>query len=124
MQKERDSSVPQETPLAKNVARSTHTPGPWRVEHAVDHEWDISAPTWMSLAVVFGNEDEEPRLESEGHANARLIAAAPELLEALLKLREKFLDLYGCYPPPHGTGEKYHRAMLAADYAIKKARGE
>jgi hypothetical protein len=44
-----------------------------------------------------------------------------ELIHALDGLRWAFLKLYGCYPPPHGAGEKYFGAMQDADAALKKA---
>jgi hypothetical protein len=67
----------------------THTPGPWM---PVDAEWLMSQRTGMGfryfpvraagqtwdIANVFSDED-----DSEMAANARLIAAAPELLAAL-----------------------------------------
>ena len=49
-----------------------HTPGPWRVANGVQirSARDQIAKVWMMR-------------NGEGNANARLIAAAPELLEAL-----------------------------------------
>ena len=59
-----------------------HTPGPWNTElrpnHAPTDRWVITAKTVERVAVVSvrgGAESPE--------ANARLIAAAPDLLEAL-----------------------------------------
>lgn len=63
-----------------------HTPGPWRV--ANDQECDaffiqiISGPKKDIAIVYLAVED------SHGEANARLIAAAPELLDALRLLLE------------------------------------
>ena len=63
-----------------------HTPGPWKLDRSLqpaDGEYDyaISSPEHFVLAEAFG------RSANGGHppaeANARLIAAAPELLEAL-----------------------------------------
>ena len=67
--------------------RSLHTPGPWSVEDPIDNELTIveaNKPTheWKFIATVYlrqGNDpDEFPHHVSE--ANARLIAAAPDLL--------------------------------------------
>lgn len=70
---------------------SEHTPGPWsaRLRHGqsirigdTDFDgdvWQIDAPDWMYMAAVAtscGTNDEG------SEANARLIAAAPELLAA------------------------------------------
>jgi hypothetical protein len=71
----------------KRLAR--HTPGPWSVEDPIDHELSIveaGKPTheWQFIACVphgGKSEGDFPRVTAE--ANARLIAAAPELLEVL-----------------------------------------
>jgi len=74
---------------------SSHTNGPWTVGKWKDgHEVLVDAPNgdqdfkygkWEGLATVYGNEDHVDFNESHEKclANARLIAAAPELLEAL-----------------------------------------
>jgi hypothetical protein len=54
-------------------------------------------------------------LDAETEANARLIAAAPDLIEALKRL----LDA-----PSHGTHEAMRRANEAARAAIAKATQE
>jgi hypothetical protein len=51
-----------------------HTPGPWRYWHEDGYCGELNAPNGSLIAAF----------ESEPHeANARLIAAAPDLLEAL-----------------------------------------
>ena len=71
-----------------------HTPGPWRarVYQATEGhvaELSVDSEDWKDLARVFVQEDDrfsdEPLLGS-GEANARLIAAAPDLLAALEEL--------------------------------------
>lgn len=66
---------------------ASHTPGPWSVEDPIGGELsivEVNKPTheWKFIATVYlreGNDpDEFPHLVSE--ANARLIAAAPDLL--------------------------------------------
>ena len=67
------------------MKKAMHTPGPWSIDHdpcfSIDpHSVAISADGHESLAqVVWRMEDEGRSLRCE--ANARLIAAAPELLE-------------------------------------------
>ncbi len=62
---------------------SAHTPGPWRVDaHRQVVTVDYSERTGMSKLIA-PTHDGMPRAEQE--ANARLIAAAPDML-ALLKL--------------------------------------
>ena len=58
-----------------------HTPGPWVVDPAVRQGFTVYAP---KEGFIVGTQDEEGRYGAiESEANARLIAAAPELLEAL-----------------------------------------
>ena len=65
------------------------TPGPWAVcsgINAADRP-GIEAPGFRLSIVVYGTDDDEEgvfgRTGQEAEANARLIAAAPDLLEAL-----------------------------------------
>lgn len=92
---------------------SPHTPGPWEAR-----EWSIHAPTSVGTVVNgqfqlvaecsgTGARDLQTEIES---ANARLIAAAPEMLEAL----EGALDVLSAVMP--GS----HRTIRAA---IAKAKG-
>lgn len=65
----------------------THTPGPWRIDPAVYPESpkiypDNGSANFAYIARVNAGRD-------EFQANARLIAAAPDLLEALEKLMRK-----------------------------------
>lgn len=72
---------------------AAHTPGPWTVSlDEEEHTWSIDArkgerrlgyPRWMGLALVFGSEDEPHIGDPIGEANARLIAAAPQMLAAM-----------------------------------------
>lgn len=58
-----------------------HTPGPWEVEFSI-----IAAPDCKKCIVQFGF-DIRNHKNPEVLANARLIAAAPALLEALERAR-------------------------------------
>lgn len=68
---------------------ASHTPGPWAVPD-IDGVWDDTIPIHALDGSVVGTAwpltyrcgDDDP----ETQANARLIAAAPELLEALRNL--------------------------------------
>ncbi len=80
-----------------------YTPGPWKAGKQLrDGSFTITAPA----ATVFRCCPFHTS-ERNAEANARLIAAAPELLEALQALVE------------HGTDSPGH---LAAEAAIRKAR--
>jgi hypothetical protein len=65
---------------------SAHTPGPWEAENN-GHFWEISPKNIVSaqpyrVGDVCASDPENPNSGIQ-EANARLIAAAPELLEAL-----------------------------------------
>lgn len=62
-----------------------HTPGPWYIEKRTDMEgyWiTIPAPIGRKVIAEIDTGFDEP-WDSQQHANARLIATAPELLAAL-----------------------------------------
>ena len=93
-----------------------HTPGPWEVEHGSGYGelngWTIWNPNGdgYALAVAIGD---VVALHPHVEANARLIAASPDLLEALEGLEAYLRDT------PH------HNAVAAAHArkVIAKARG-
>jgi len=86
-----------------------HTPGPWGVNTATD------SFGWVNHAINWGrNYGEE-----ENQANARLIAAAPELLEALIDVLEACDGLGPC-----DCGASSTCAICKAQAAIAKAKGE
>ena len=61
---------------------SKHTPGPWHIDPAAEYdaaEYDINAKDSDIASVWQDNKSDD----QEAEANANLIAAAPELLEAL-----------------------------------------
>jgi hypothetical protein len=68
-----------------------HSPGPWTAERDTTtrktHCWRIHSPDVRDLAgLEFAHKQD---CDSYGAANARLIAAAPELLLALLTARDQ-----------------------------------
>ena len=83
-----------------------HTPGPW----VIDPCWDILGNTDDGNGMVCQiTTDAVPRAEAE--ANARLIAAAPDLLAALQQAEQQ-LD--------YGQIDAAHRIIIAA---IARATG-
>ncbi len=80
---------------------TTHTPGPWTID---DDRFIVSNK--MLIGQTFNTCDEYS-------ANARLIAAAPDLLEALEYL-------VGAYDIAAPTADDWDRARLA----ISKAKGK
>ena len=88
---------------------SAHTPGPWKVEYSEGDEWEVLAGANLPIAYISG---------WAGHStevNARLIAAAPDLLAALAGIIEiGKRDL---------TNPKYDAYFEEARAALKKAGG-
>ena len=93
---------------------SDHTPGPWEFSFLDNTERPGIEADRFSV-VIFGVRAEDDcgihgRTEKEEMANARLIAAAPDLLEALIELRSFYIETTGLPP-------------VAANKAIAKAKG-
>lgn len=83
-----------------------HTPGPWQVQkEALPNRVGITATNGRFITWTMGG---APNSESE--ANARLIAAAPDLLEALEVICREFAN--------------GHPLIQQGRAAIAKARGE
>ena len=103
-----------------------HTPGPWTVMPRMTHPWyDIKAAEWQVAEV-----ETDPDAPDESEANARLIAAAPDLLAALRECA--ILAEYGTTGPGKCksdalTAEKATALRLAVSTicraAIQKAEG-
>ena len=94
----------------------SHTPGPWEID---DDTLDVialkagDAPAYMACQPAYPAGRQLG--EAEVKANVRLIAAAPDLLAALIRMDEEF-----------GT-QNYTKsaddAVMMAQAAIKKATG-
>lgn len=100
------------------MAKRAHTPGPWAAFPYYCERGDGEEHRLIGLGqfdtiadVRMGSDDVPGDLE----ANARLIAAAPELLDALDELHAKAVV---------GTDEERYAALDKAWRAITKARGE
>ena len=98
---------------------SKHTPGPWEVAYQDKNGQSVVKGEHIEVATCWHHC--VGSIEKEMHANARLIAAAPELLEAL----RMFVVWYGLRDK-HDTllPPKMQEAELAqAMRAIAKAEG-
>ena len=95
---------------------SKHTPGPWKAKKWVgtDPYDDPDRPFVEVGNVHWSPKNWKPAAAIKQTANARLIAAAPELLEAL----ENLLKVH------EGEGGTQHNAADIARAAIAKAKGE
>jgi hypothetical protein len=91
---------------------TTHTPGPWAIGPTIAGGCDILAGRIGERVVVARAADNSLLPIDECAANARLIVAAPELLEALEGLLNALHS--------HTT----HPAIKSARAAIAKAKGE
>lgn len=91
-----------------------HTPGPWSVAVDLDgRECVVSEPDRVFLV---RHDVWAEGMRQEMEANARLIAAAPELLEALEWLGDHCPD-----PGDKGFGEWFEEFKAVARVAIAKA---
>lgn len=98
-------------------AETKHTPGPWSVDNDVDVIASLDGITVVDIAHVDPFGEKRPSAE----ADARLIATAPELLEALKDMREGWRYIRQHHGDLYGVG--WDRAEQAADAAIAKASG-
>lgn len=88
--------------------KAQHTPGPWEVSKDYPLQVKaVNAPSHNTVA-LFGDFYERPTRE----ANGRLIAAAPELLEALIEAEQMI-----------HAGELNEGTMNIIRAAIAKAKG-
>jgi hypothetical protein len=101
-------------------AASRHTPGPWTWERHNDEDRRYHSSDWRLAPGILlpDTESGTPGGDEIDRANARLIAAAPDLLEAL-RLAE-ILYREGILGVPDGFWDKVHNARRAA---IAKAEG-
>lgn len=100
---------------------TTHTPGPWHTAKreggiAIEHR-EEKPYGWSQSEVALVYPLAMPE-KGTGKANARLIAAAPELLSALEEMRALFGDHMQYDDEGYETA-----AILNAQAAIAKARG-
>lgn len=90
---------------------SAHTAGPWAIDWNVSRI-DVFSSDAATLIATIRRSTPSDGIDADARANARLIAAAPELLEALRDLAEsvRAAGITGPY-------------LDAADAAIAKAKG-
>lgn len=93
---------------------SAHTPGPWRIGGTEKRVIFADNGDVVARIACYGEQSETPEAEK---ANARLIAAAPGLLEAL-----KVVTAHLASPPPGNQG--WNAALNMAESAIAKAEAQ
>ena len=97
------------------------TPGPWPIKPTGDYKRIlvgvglVDGPGGYDVAEVYSDDCDR----NEAEANARLIAAAPDMAEALDRLLTEYdaVDLAAAEPP------SLTAAVFAARAALAKARG-
>lgn len=94
-----------------------HTPGPWNVGDDSPNDYEGPMIDTRDRAVAVITIDHETESTPEDRANARLIAAAPELLAALQRLTRAMDDYDGDIPAD--INSPHHQALAA----IAKATG-
>ena len=102
--------------------RPAHTPGPWTIHESalsssLVKELHIGTPT-RTAACVYDDCAAGVLVRSEVEANARLIAAAPELLEALERISTAYDETLR-----HPIAAPLLQAIYGARAAIAKAKG-
>lgn len=90
--------------------KTKHTQGPWQIVDTQDVGLHIKTVDFDLIATL-ANGDNFFAKNPQNEANARLIAAAPELLDALLWVRDNCTGLPAV-------------ARAIAEKAISKAQGE
>jgi hypothetical protein len=91
------------------TTQATHTPGPWKsVKGARPTRPDIVADCGLICSLEYGPD--------EGEANAHLIKAAPDLLDAARLANEELCAL--------GVGSSGSPALRALWWAIARAEGK
>lgn len=110
------------TRLVESVSKPTHTPGPWMVHHEPSlNRFAVRAEPFGTKTILSVSYWERtlPWDREHAEANARLIAAAPDLLEACKALVEYRDIIKQNYPDLPGL----IRGMEAARVAIARATG-
>jgi hypothetical protein len=109
---------------------SKHTPGPWR---AFAHDWGIGVCSYCEVREYSGDICSAPEVGANSHrpreqdiANALLIAAAPDLLEAL---KETTMHLVAVHSLLKNGGNKaaasdaiFNLMLADAEKAFDRAR--
>ncbi|QEL18751.1 hypothetical protein PX52LOC_05788 [Limnoglobus roseus] len=95
------------------MTKATHTPGPWRVDSGMGSLSYVRAKSGELVAsCTWMHSDGKP---IEAQANARLIAAAPDLLDALEAMWDSACT--------NASSTPSKAAFIKAHAAINKAKG-
>ena len=113
--------------MKTETSKATHTTGPWHIQ---DNTADpcgqlrVDSAAFGAVAVCYTMEKGETRAPAECIQSARLISAAPELLEALVSLLNvESAALWGARLTHSNTGLDVLYHFNKARAAIAKATG-
>ena len=96
---------------------AAHTPGPWYAEQDGNSDnWSVASEDWGGIVTRICYPD--PKVDTSAEADARLIAAAPDLLAALSDCLESLSRM------PGSPGAYRITCMTQARTAIAKAAGD
>ncbi len=95
--------------------KTQHTPGPWELEFTLDGGIFIKAGTKYIASI----ESETGKPTEEDKANARLLKAAPELLETCKELLKAYHDNNFAWALPLTNTAVFDRAKDAIQKATK-----
>jgi hypothetical protein len=118
------------------MGKSKHTPGPWKAQPRefpegqwfLEGQWEVVSTCENERLIA----EAAPHIDSDSEeANARLIAAAPELLEALVWMVENDETYEGDEPIREHNGRTWNEVnaywiegLNRARAAIAKAEGD
>lgn len=103
------------------ATKAGHTPGPWAVVQRA-RSTVISAVSGVHVALIWREETSVNFTRESAAPNARLIAAAPDLLAALRLIQDGFRDGSIKWAKPRQcASDPYHPANTAMCAAIAKA---
>ena len=102
-----------------------HTAGPWHVTDVSGNEGESEIIEAKHRGIAWTNDSwdevkQQGYISQEDRANARLIAAAPDLLAAL---EDVVKSAQAMMHPVAWMGESLANAITAAEEAIAKAKG-
>lgn len=100
------------------MSNATHTPGPWELGQNFSYETALVSSNGETVAYAAWDGGSGCHLEIKNPADAALIAAAPELLEALEAAEKLYLE--GILFTDCKDIERVHQSRRAA---IAKAKG-
>jgi len=101
--------------------QSQHTPGPWEVaKRDGTNVFPVGGSRLIATTAGYSNNLRGEEVEVENRANARLIAAAPEMLVAL----EHMASICPACSGSERVGDLKCGACYDARLAIRLARGE